>query len=105
MPCRDYMDDHPEIFFAKKSEDLVERVKFAEANLCAVLEKIMSTTPLHQLPSIMRGIQTNSGYTTEQLMSWHAEHKIADKKAHNSDIEAKMKALMSEYENLKGQLK
>lgn len=87
MPCRDYYDDHPELYFKEVTEPaLKSQISFAESALCATLNALDRTlTKLGSGDFGPRDIYEiinydDAGITEAELRKWHKEHKALDLK-------------------------
>ena len=88
MPCRDYYDDHPDLYFKEVTEPALKaRVSFAESALCQTLEafdKLLEWVGEKDgfKPDVMDQIDFDAaGITRAQLVSWWIEHKRRDELA------------------------
>ena len=85
MPCLDYMDSHPEIYFQEEKSKLEERLKFAEAHLCAFMNmytEVYSTA--HPLDAFvtLNTVSKMAGYKdAKRLVDWFIEHSKKDAEA------------------------
>lgn len=93
MPCRDYMDDHPHIYYGEQLfnkdleiERLNKKLSFAESSLCAVLRAI-ENAGLDVFSSNSTGRSAwrtviidwkDAGVSSKELENWFVEHKRAD---------------------------
>jgi hypothetical protein len=87
MPCRDYYDDHPELYFKEVTEPALKaQVSFAESALCAALstiEKMLTKQGSGDFGyrDVYEAIDCDdAGITEAELRKWHKEHKATDLK-------------------------
>lgn len=101
MPCRDYYDDHPEVYYGEqlknKNEEikkLKNRISFAESALCGALRAGENNVG-ERIGNFMDLIDFEDvGVTRDELEKWFKNHKIVDERvrAERARAEASKKA-------------
>jgi len=99
MPCRDYYDDHPEQYFRDVTEPtLKKRIAFAESALCAVLT-VFDSAPFDEMWGEIDFAA--AGITSEELATWHNQHRQLDHQIRDAKIKAaRAKLTLEELELL-----
>ena len=112
MPCRDYYDDHPELYFRDFTEPaLKKQIAFAESALCGVLSAFeemnrhIHATERKEIWSYFDYKQM--GIEKKDLIKWLSDHREAERKAmaesekkarRIKELEAELKRLKAEKE-------
>lgn len=91
MPCRDYMDDNPSVYYGQQLNNkeaeikrLNRKLSFAESALCAVLRAIenagMDINQPYKSTSLGSPMVDwkDAGITSKELADWFERHKKAD---------------------------
>jgi hypothetical protein len=85
MPCRDFYDDHPELYFKNVTEPaLKKQIAFAESALCQALAALAHVDSLVETVSSKKGDYYDwinykeAGITKSELVKWHKKHKELD---------------------------
>jgi hypothetical protein len=77
MPCRDYYDENPSLYYQNTVQELKNQISFAESALCQTLQAFERTVP--GSIDIMSLIDFKAaGITREDLATWWIEHKRRD---------------------------